>query len=92
MRLPDERELSQYDRWGVDRPTHEEHGEVKPEDFVPFEATKWWMEGNVLKAEGNHGIVANFLPTDVICVGTDKDNKPILRKVVLQNPDKSAIK
>lgn len=81
MNLPDERELKQYDRWGVNRPTHEEHGEFDLDKLVPFKAHRWWCEGDLLYAEGNHGVVVNRIPVDYICLGTDENNLPILRKV-----------
>lgn len=73
-----------YDRWGVEPPTHEEHG-IRDEDIlsslVPTSATRWWMEGNMLKAETNHGVLAQRIPPEYICMGTDKDMMPIFKKV-----------
>jgi len=83
MQLPEEKELKQYDRWGVQRPTHEEHGEFNVESLIPFKATKWWLEGDTLYAQGNHGVVANRIPSDYICVGMNEKNLPILQKVVI---------
>ena len=83
MQLPNENELKQFDRWGVERPSHEEHGEFTPEQLIPFEATRWWLEGDMLYAEGNHGIVANKIPTDYICTGIDDKALPILKKVAI---------
>lgn len=34
MQIPEEKELKQYDRWGVARPSHEEHGEYDPSKFI----------------------------------------------------------
>lgn len=84
MELPSDNELKQFSRWGVERPKHEEHGEFKRDMLVPFEATKWWLEGDMLYAEGNHGVVANRIPTDYICEGIDENNLPILRKIVIK--------
>ena len=81
MQIPDEKELKQYDRWGVQRPTHDEHGEFDPSKLVPFEATEWWLEGDLLFARGNHGVVANRIGTDYVCEGTDDKGLPILRKI-----------
>ena len=37
----------------------------------------------MLYAEGNHGIVANKIPTDYICTGIDDKGLPILKKVAI---------
>ena len=83
MQLPNEKELGWYDRLGVARPLHQEHGTLDPKEFIPFKATKWWLEGDMLYAEGNHGTVANKIPPDFICEGTDEQGLPILRRIVL---------
>lgn len=80
MLLPEEKELRQFDRWGVERPSHDEHGTLL-EELVPFKATKWWVEGNTLFAEGNHGVIANRIPNDYICTGMDDTGLPILEKI-----------
>lgn len=85
MKLPSDKELEQFDRWGVPRPSHEEHG-LKPEEIVeklvPMEATRWWMEGNMLCAESNLGILKQAISTDYICTGVDKKGLPTFKKVV----------
>lgn len=80
MKLPNEQTLQQFDRWGADRPSHEEHGEFKPENLIPFKATRWWQEGNMLYAEGNLGVIANRIPVNYMCTGMDENNLPILKK------------
>lgn len=90
MAFNEERDLSgnrpsDYERWGVEAPVHAEHG-VNTDDIakhlIPMQATRWWMEGNILKAESNHGILAQPIPTDYICTGIDEKGLPILKKVV----------
>lgn len=83
MQLPSERELKQYDRWGVERPSHTEHGDFNPDNLIPFEATRWWVSGNELHADGNHGHFMQRIPTDYICTGTDENNLPIFKKIVI---------
>lgn len=83
MQLPNEKELNQYDRWGVERPAHIEHGAFDPENLVPTTTKKWWVEGNYLMAETNHGLLAQRIPVDYICTGTDENNLPILKKVAI---------
>lgn len=72
-----------YAQAGAAEPFHQDH-EFEPErDMVKFKATKWWLEGNVLHADGNHGHVAQTIPTDYICMGIDATGLPILKKIVL---------
>lgn len=81
MNLPSEQDRKQYERWGVDPPTHEEHGEFDANMLIPFKATNWWLEGNILYGKGNHGTVACPIPTDYICKGIDDQGLPILVKI-----------
>lgn len=75
---------SDYERWGVEGPTSQAHG-IKDEEIlekmIPMEASEWWMEGNMLKAKTNHGILAQRIPTNYICTGTTSDGLPILKKI-----------
>jgi hypothetical protein len=79
----DETLLKLYKKWGVEAPSHEEHGQFNETLLVPFKAIKWWTEGGILYGEGNHGLVANRIPTDVICKGTDENGLPILEKLAI---------
>lgn len=84
MILPTEKELREFERWGVSPPSHQDHGlteEQIREKLVPMEATRWWMEGNMLCADTNHGILKQRIPTDYICLGTDNRGLPILKKI-----------
>lgn len=83
----DEKELKQYDRWGVARPTHLPHGVTDtPENPLSEQIPKlkcwnWHMEGNQLIAETEHGPFVQTIDSSYICLGTDENNLPILRKV-----------
>lgn len=81
MNLPTDAERKQYERWGVEPPAHEEHGEFDASMLIPFKATRWWIEGNILYGEGNHGVISNAIPTNYICKGTDEQGLPILVKI-----------
>lgn len=72
---------SQYKRWGVEPASHLEH-EFDPSQLIPMRATSWRMEGNMLIAETNHGVLAQAIPTDYICFGMDDQGLPILKKIV----------
>lgn len=85
MKQPEPTDLSgntpsQYKRWGVDPSTHVEH-EFDPDQLIPAQATSWRMEGNMLIAETNHGVLAQTIPTDYICLGIDGQGLPILKKI-----------
>lgn len=77
--------LKWYDKHGLPRPAHIEHG--KEEDlrdkFEKMHAKSWRQEGNKLIATTPAGEVVNYLPTDVMLKGTDEDNNPILEKIQL---------
>lgn len=86
--MEDEKELKQYDRWGVARPTHLSHGITDTlqnplsEQIPKNHITKWRLEGNKLIATTDLGEVINYIPTDYILVGVE-NNLPILKKIVL---------
>lgn len=89
MNLPDEKELSQYDKWKKARPTHEEHGlkdsweNPISEQLHKGNARNWRMEGNKLLCDTDFGPMVQNISTDYICLGTDEKGLPILKKVVL---------
>lgn len=70
---------SQYRRWGVEPSSHLEH-EFDPSQLIPMEASRWWMTGNELHADTNHGELVQRIPTDYILVG-EKDGLPVFRKI-----------
>lgn len=84
MRLPSKDELEMYQRWGAEAPSHDEHGTIEEirERMVRARAHQWYLEGNELVAETNHGPIRQRIPTDYILTGTDKNNLPVFKKVI----------
>ena len=84
-RLPSDDELAEFDNWGVGRPIHEEHGQVTPENIrdllEPAKVSKWWLEGNELCAESNHGFFRQTIPTNLLLVGTDDSGMPVFKEI-----------
>lgn len=80
-----EKILKWYDKHGQPRPNHFPHGKEDDvrEKMQRLEVKKWKQEGNKLIGETASGQVVNLLPTDVMLVGTDDDNRPILEKIEL---------
>lgn len=72
---------NEYAKWGVEPSKSHEHGQFDESMLIPFQADKWWIEGNMLHAEGNHGHFAAPIPTDYLCKGIDADGLPILVKI-----------
>lgn len=73
----------QYKTWGVPPPTSQPHGtpdEIKA-NLEQVRPTKWRMEGNKLIGESEYGEVVQFLPTNIVCDGSDKEGLPILREI-----------
>lgn len=81
--LYSEKELEQFDRWNVPRPSHLPHGtdEDIRKNLKPMKAMSWRLEGNKLIAETEFGPVVNFLPTEYIMEGIDEKGLPKLRKL-----------
>jgi hypothetical protein len=81
--MQDEKYNKQYERWGAARPSHAEHG--FPEDIrerlEKAVVEKWWLQGNQLFAETQHGTVSQTIPTNYICVGMDDKGLPMLQKI-----------
>lgn len=75
-----------YQRWGVEAPSHDEHGpssvEEIRESMEKAEASSWELRGNELIAQTNHGPVSQRIPTDFILVGTDEKGLPIFKRVI----------
>jgi hypothetical protein len=72
-----------YDALGVSAPEHLAHG--TDEDIRAHlqivKPIRWFQRGNELVAETDLGEVVNFLPTNYMLSGTDRDNRPILIKI-----------
>jgi len=80
----DEQLLKLYQKWGVKPPAHFPHGteeEIRA-NLKPLKAHKWYMEGNVLVAETDQGILKQSIPTNYICKGIDEQGLPILEKLL----------
>lgn len=86
--MHDERELKQFDRWNVQRPTHLPHGVTDTpenplsEQIPKLKCKNWRMEGNKLTADTEHGLFTQTISTDYICLGDDANGLPILKKIV----------
>ena len=79
------KEDKQYVKWGVPPPERSSHGtpdEIRA-SLVKAVCTNWRLEGNKLTADTNLGTLVQFIPTDMVCDGTDSQGLPILRKLVL---------
>lgn len=78
--------LKWFDRHGKKRPDHFEHGLDSKDDPISKKLKKlkpssWRMEGNKLIGETEMGSLVQFLPTNIICTGTDEEGMPILQKI-----------
>ena len=74
-----------YEKWGVTPPSTTPHGtddDIRSNlrKAVP---TNWRQEGNKLICDTELGPLVNMIPTDMLLVGVDKKNLPILRKITL---------
>lgn len=80
-----ERIAAFYRKHGKEPPKHFEHGTEDDirNNLIPLKPDKWRMEGNMLIAETEYGVHAQPIPTDYILAGTDDDNLPIFKKVIL---------
>jgi hypothetical protein len=82
----DEKTLKEFQKWGKTPPSREAHG---LEDDIRKNLRKllpnsWKLEGNKLTGMTEVGPLVQFIPTDYICRGTDKDGLPILDKIKIQ--------
>lgn len=82
--MHDEALLKLYKRWGVEPPAHFPHGSEEEirQNLKPVKASSWYMEGNILVAETDQGILKQAIPTDYICKGIDTNGLPILEKLL----------
>lgn len=78
-------QIKEFKEWGVPLPTREVHGTSADirSNMEKAHCTNWRMEGNKLIADTQFGPLVQFLPTDMICRGTDDKGLPILEKIVL---------
>lgn len=89
MNLPTEKELEFYDKNNVARPTHDGHSvrdsfeNPLSEQLKSGNPRNWRLEGNLLHCDTDFGPMAQRIPADYVCMGTDDKGLPILKKVVL---------
>jgi hypothetical protein len=88
MKLPDENELKWFDKNGVARPSHEEHGVIDTfenplsDKMVSGHARNWSLSGNELSCDTDFGPMTQTISSDYILLGTDEKGLPILKKVL----------
>lgn len=86
MSIFDNKRIQEYQRWGVEPPSHDPHG-IDTDELLrklkehTARASSWHMEGNILVAYTDIGEVRQTIPTDYICLGMDKKGLPILKKI-----------
>lgn len=74
-----------YQKHGVAPPSRDKHGtedDIKA-SMQRLKPNEWYLEGNKLIGRTDMGILAQYIPPDYICVGTDDNGLPKLQKVVL---------
>lgn len=81
-----EQESKQFAKWGVPEPQSFDHltEEEIRKNMVTLKPTSYRQEGNKLIGITEFGELVNFLPTDLIFTGVDKDGLPTFRKVDIQ--------
>jgi len=88
MQLPDEKELSFYDRHGVARPSHLPHGVTDTYENPLSEQLKsgnprnFQLRGNELYFETDFGPMTQRIPPNYILTGVDKKGLPTFKKLL----------
>lgn len=88
MNSPSDKQLKEYRRWGVEPPSHDEHGEDSfahpiSDKLVSVNPRNWRMEGpGLLVCDTDIGAYTQNLGPNVICLGTDKKGLPILKELL----------
>ena len=88
MKLPDKKELKQFEKWDKPPPSHEEHGTEDSwehplsERLTQAKCWNWTLEGNLLKCETDFGPLAQTIPSNYILLG-EKNGKPLLKEIVM---------
>jgi len=79
----DPKTLKEFSRWGKTPPEHIPHGNADDvrQNLKRLKPNSWHMEGNQLIGETEMGPLCQFLPTDYICLGTDSEGMPKLKKI-----------
>lgn len=78
-----QQEAKEFVDLGITPPTSQAHGTEEDirQNLVPLKTRNWRMRGNQLIADTDFGELAQTIPTDYICKGTDKNGMPILVKI-----------
>lgn len=73
-----------FKNYNLPAPSTATHGSIDDikASMTQLKPSSWHMEGNKLVGQTEMGPLINYLPTDVICRGTDKNGLPILEKIV----------
>lgn len=84
-----QKDIEWFQRKGQAPPAHHEHttdsfDQPISKKLKRLQTSNWRLEGNKLIADTEHGELVQYIPTDMICTGTDNDGLPILKKVVLE--------
>ena len=84
--MHNENDLKSFDKMGINRPSRDKHGEDSWENpmsdkLLPGNPRNWRMQGNKLICDTDFGELVKFMPTDVILMGTDDNNRPILKNI-----------
>lgn len=81
----DDKTAKQFERWGKNPPSHTPHG--LPDDIRAslqrLQPRNWRLEGNKLIGMTDMGPLVQYIPTNVICLGSDEKGLPILEKIKL---------
>lgn len=82
---PSEQTTKEFSRWGKPLPTSQGHGTTDDirQSLTKLKPNSWRMEGNKLIGMTEMGELAQFLPTNYICKGSDDAEMPILVKLDL---------
>ena len=82
--MNDDKTLSWFNRKGLTPPEHISH-DISLDDISkklkPLKPHSWRLEGNKLIAKTDVGELVNYIPTNYILVGTDKQGLPKFEEI-----------
>jgi len=80
----DAKTIAWFEKNNLEPPKHFSH-ELTPDDIgkkvKSVNPRNWRQEGNRLIADTDYGPLINYLPTNKLLAGTDKDGLPIFRSL-----------
>lgn len=82
-----ENQLKDFDKWGVERPTHLAHGtedEIRS-NLKPVNPRNWRQQGNLLFADTDLGELVQTIPVDYLLDGVDDRGLPKFKKIEYSN-------